>query len=62
MCTKAEHKSDEEQASNISGLSNAVQGAMQAMLNGPVASLPQPTSAAISKVQKCALCIQAGYG
>jgi len=27
MCTKAEHKSDEEQASNISGLSNAVQGA-----------------------------------
>jgi len=34
----------------------------QAMLNGPVASLPQPTSAAISKVQKCALCIQAGYG
>jgi len=45
----------EERASDISGLSIAVQRAMQAMLNRPTASLPQSTAAAGSKVRKCHL-------
>lgn len=45
----------EERASDISGLSIAVQRATQAMLNRPVASLPQSTAAAGSKVRKCAV-------
>jgi len=52
----------EDRASDVNGLSIAVQRAIQAMLNRPVQSLPQSTAATDNKARKYAMCIQAWYG